>query len=225
MREQQAKAADSADITDSEGQDHDMTVEIADETTILIVSDDDEEESEEEEEDSESEEDEEDEFDIDDMLEDDIDALIMSGLQPSRRKANKQPPSTKDTFFDAHLQKQWQADRQKKALKKQERALARAEQNPNRSNKRKAKRAAGQARGFSARDDEGDMMLEFDINGNARIPEFHKINEDLRHFIESSGNMQYELPPMDKKFRYAIHDLAAAYKWVTLANPTTGSSG
>ena len=45
-----------------------------------------------------------------------------------------------------------------------------------------------------------------------KVPEFHKINTDLRDFIDNSGYGEYPLPPMDKKFRYAIHMLADAYK-------------
>jgi hypothetical protein len=100
--------------------------------------------------------------------------------------------------LDESLQKQWQNDRAKKALKRQERYLKRLEAQPTKSNKKKAKRA-----GVPDVSIEGDTM-----------PDFHQLDRRIRTFIEDSEHGELHLPPMDKKTRYAVHMLANAYWYV-----------
>lgn len=166
---------------------------------------------------SDSSDEEEDEDAISDAIAEDEEEMLGEMLRAQTRKERKlraQVPAFETDDFDDYLQAQWLKDRQKKAIKKQERLLKRLEGKPTKANAKKAKRAANKARGWGADLDDGE---DFGVNGDsdradARVPEFHKINEDLRDFIENSGYAEYPLPPMDKKFRVAIHMLANAYK-------------
>lgn len=176
--------------------------------TVVEGNDEHEEESEDDDDEDEEDENEDDEDDDEDEVagdHDDYDELFAS--QSARRK--NQAPGFMGDEFDEMLQKQWRKDREKKAIRRQERALARLEKKPTRANAKKAKRAAEKAKGFRDDDD-----VDSDIDGGvlSKLPQFHKINDDLRRFIEHSGGGEYALPPMDKKFRYAIHMLADAYK-------------
>lgn len=109
--------------------------------------------------------------------------------------------------FDDSLQKQWQKDRAKKALKRQERYLKRLEAQPTKSNRKKAKRAGASQ----------DIWSDFaDTFANATVqPDFHRIDSNIRSFVEDTSRAEIALPPMDKKFRYAVHMLADAYRYVS----------
>ena len=190
-------ASDASNSSSSSDEEEEEIVETTVDETILIVSggDDDSEESE-------------DERELADMDDDDIDDLLFAATKAARRKRKGPAPSGADDIDDM-LQAQWRKDREKKAIKRQERALARLEQKPSKANTKKAKRAAQKAKAF--RDDDGDVMVDLEITGG-RVPQFHRINQDLKDFIENSGAGEYALPAMDKKFRFAIHMLADAYK-------------
>ena len=193
--------------SDSDQENADEVMETTIEETILIVSkDDDDEEDEESEDEEEESEDEEDQDDMDEEAE--LEDAHLAALKSARKKRNGPAPTGADDIDDM-LQAQWRKDREKKAIKRQERALARLEAKPSKANSKKAKRAAAKARGF--RDDDGDVMGDLDVMGG-KVPQFHRINVDLKDFIENSGLGEYALPPMDKRFRVAIHMLAEAYK-------------
>lgn len=191
----------SASDDDEEDQDEENeVVETTIEETILIVSDGTASSEE-------SEDEEEEERDLAEMHDDEIDDILFASSKPARRKRQGPAPSGADDI-DEMLQAQWRKDREKKAIKRQERALARLEKKPSKANSKKAKRAAQKVRGF--RDSDDDMM-DLDVGGG-KVPQFHKINQDLRDFIETTHMGEYALPAMDKKYRVAIHMLADAYK-------------
>lgn len=125
----------------------------------------------------------------------------------SKRADNGQLVSSAHFDFDAFdesLQKQWQNDRAKKALKRQERYLKRLEAQPTKLNRKKAKRAGASADPWHLLDDGGqNSTLE---------PDFHRIDAKIRLFVENTSRAEFALPPMDKKFRYAVHMLADAYR-------------
>lgn len=191
---------DGSTTTSSEDEDYDDNgvIQTTIEETILIVSED--------EDDDESE----DDRAVADMEDEEIDDILFAATKPARRKRQAPAPSGADEI-DELLQNQWRKDREKKAIKRQERALARLERKPSKANSKKAKRAAAKARGF--RDNDGDFGSDLDLAGG-NVPQFHKINEDLRDFIENSGLGEYALPAMSKQHRVAIHLLAEAYKFV-----------
>lgn len=103
--------------------------------------------------------------------------------------------------LDRSLQKQWQKDRATKALKRQERYLKRLEAQPSKANRKKAKRA-----GVSG------LEMRFEQGSVSSMPDMHRIDGNIRAFIETSERQELALPPMDKKYRYAIHMLAEAYR-------------
>lgn len=110
--------------------------------------------------------------------------------------------------FDESLQKQWQNDRAKKALKRQERYLKRLEAQPTKLNRKKAKRVGcPETSVFSWSSDNVDGLAN---------PDFHRVDQNIRTFIESTTRAELALPPMDKKYRYAIHMLADAYRYGVL---------
>lgn len=136
----------------------------------------------------------------------DLEELLMS--KPARRA--RQAPDFKDDIFGEQLQAQWRRDREKKAARRQERALKRLEQKPSRANAKKAKRASAKRKGFRSGDvSDEEASLK---TASAVAPDFHRLNEELKKWINESGFAEYQLPPMDKKFRMAVHMLAGAYK-------------
>ena len=148
------------------------------------------------------------EADDDAILED----MLMS-MTKARRPRNL--PTFETDAFDDMLQAQWRKDRQKKAIKRQERALQRLEQKSSKANAKKAKRAVANSRGFFQNDRDDNETSGFDLRfSGGVVPPFHRINEDIRTWIDTTSFAEYPLPPMDKKFRCAIHMLATAYKCV-----------
>ena len=150
-------------------------------------------------------------YDILVVSDDDEDDESFLASRPARR--NRQQPKFGSDIFDELLQSQWIKDREKKAIRRQERALKRLEAKPNKSNAKRAKRASLKAKAYREEESAGDTDIDLRLSGG-KVPAFHRINDDLKYFIEHSGHGEYEVPPMDKKFRYAIHMLAGAYKFV-----------
>ena len=234
MQETSKTASSESSDSESSASAKDLVIE-AEEEILMVESDSDDEVQDEskivknadsEESEEEAEEDEDEDEDEDDML--------MRFAKPIK-KNKRQAPTFESDFFDDVLQAQWLKDKQKKAIRKQEKALQRLEQKPNKSNAKKAKRASVKAKAYDMDDDfgvlDGECLLhQIDLPGltictlfpqgvdlrlsGGRVPEFHRINTDLRNFIENSGHAEYPIQPMDKKFRYAIHMLADAYKYV-----------
>lgn len=141
----------------------------------------------------------------------DLEESLMSGIPfayklPRQASAQQSVKATQFDFdaFDESLQKQWQNDRAKKATKRQERYLKRLEAQPTKLNRKKAKRAGASETSLMS-------FNKSSPNGTSE-PDFHTLNQTIKLFIENTARAELSLPPMEKKFRYAIHMLADTYK-------------
>lgn len=165
-----------------------------------------------EDQDSSSEEIDDDYLDIDEDVTDGRGYTYQAGRSLSASKKNPKISTFNDSLVDfddvdEYLQKQWLQDRAKKAVKRQERYLKRLEAQPTKANRKKAKRAG--VAGFAS---SGSFVHELASKQDA-TPDLHRINRNIQSFIEDSTRAEITLPPMEKKFRYAIHMLAEAYRY------------
>ncbi|EIW72809.1 hypothetical protein TREMEDRAFT_72886 [Tremella mesenterica DSM 1558] len=132
----------------------------------------------------------------------------------------------KGKHLPAELQAQWEKDRQKKALKREERALARlmAQFDPHpTSRKRKGKSKAHQASiAHLIPASAAEVADMFDISddevgtgGNGREgmmpPTMDLLDSDIRAFLRDEGKTTYSLPPMDKEGRMKVHMIAECF--------------
>lgn len=165
--------------------------------------------------DSSSEEIDDDYLDLDESITDDRGYTYKAGRPLSTSKKNSKFSTFNDSLVefddvDEYLQKQWLQDRAKKAVKRQERYLKRLEAQPTKANRKKAKRAGAAGLATSA------SFVHESASKQDAAPDLHRINRNIQTFIEESTRAEITLPPMEKKFRYAIHMLAEAYRYALL---------
>lgn len=142
---------------------------------------------------------------------------IMFSYKPHTRYQSAKATHFDFDAFDESLQKQWQSDRAKKALKRQERYLKRLEAQPTKLNRKKAKRAGAPTASMFSLNNAG--------LGESAEPDFHRLNDRIKTFVEAGSLAQLALPPMDKKFRYAVHMLADTYRYAFQSNANVRYKG
>ena len=136
--------------------------------------------------------------------------------QPARRRRDA-PKFSQEDLWAEELQLQWEKDRSSKAAKKRARAEARqtATLNPypntHGMSKKDAKRLDKKARRAALKglvDDDGPVMGD---NVIAAPTSFGAISAMIDQFLADDGRTTLTLPPMLKRDRALVHNMADAY--------------
>ncbi|GAA5946140.1 hypothetical protein JCM3765_000132 [Sporobolomyces pararoseus] len=138
---------------------------------------------------------------IERMIADEEDEMMYGTPSSSKRKNKNKKSRNFDGAFSEDLASQWELDRQKKAVKKNERAAARAAALE--ADSRDASKYGKKSKGKQA----SKFSTTLDSRNDAAT-----MNSIIREFIVYDLTGQtLDLPPMSKKSRIAVHLLAEVY--------------
>lgn len=133
--------------------------------------------------------------------------------------AARMPPQFQDSLWADELQAQWEKDRSRKASKKKQREAARQaaafDPFPNTHGHANTTRKSKKQRKQETRERRAALKALAEDEDATAPPapphSFAQINEWITRFLDDSGRTTLSLPPMRKRDRAMVHNLADAY--------------